>query len=90
VALPGGSAPVPTSTQSVASPGTARPAAPSSTPAVRPGTYPAPATRTHVVELGDNVYRLALRYGVTVEQIARANNLDERYSIRRGQVLVIP
>ncbi|MGH2398566.1 MAG: NlpC/P60 family protein [bacterium] len=45
---------------------------------------------THTVRPGENLYRIALRYGVTVEAIARANGLRDPERIRAGQVLTIP
>ncbi len=41
------------------------------------------------VEPGDTLYSLARRYGVTVDMIARANNLSS-YSVRPGQTIYIP
>ncbi len=45
---------------------------------------------THTVEPGDNLYRISLRYGVSMDEIARANNITNQGRILRGQVLVIP
>ena len=45
---------------------------------------------THVVQPGETVYRLSLQYGVSVDAIAAANNLDAHYTIYVGQTLVIP
>ncbi|MCL5995873.1 MAG: LysM peptidoglycan-binding domain-containing protein [Chloroflexi bacterium] len=52
-----------------------------------PGT-PRASGRTYVVKPGDNLFRIALRYGTTVQRIMAANG---RYStlIVPGQVLVI-
>ena len=44
----------------------------------------------HVVQAGENLYRLALRYGKTVEAIVAANGLSSADSIQVGQRLVIP
>lgn len=46
--------------------------------------------RTHVVQPGETLYRIALRYGVTVEQIAAANGITNPALIYVGQVLIIP
>ncbi len=43
----------------------------------------------HVVQPGENLYRIALRYGVTVQAIQAANGLNS-YIIYVGQSLVIP
>lgn len=45
---------------------------------------------THVVQPGDTLFRIAVRYGVPMEQIAQANNIANLSRIYRGQVLVIP
>jgi len=45
---------------------------------------------THVVRPGENLFRIALRYGVTVDAIARANGIVDPQRIRAGLVLTIP
>lgn len=45
---------------------------------------------THIVKSGENLYRIAQRYHVTHEAIARRNNLTNPRSLRPGQRLVIP
>jgi LysM repeat protein len=44
----------------------------------------------HVVQQGENLFRLSLRYGTTVEAIRAANDLADDDSIFVGQRLVIP
>ncbi len=44
----------------------------------------------HVVQPGENLYRIALRYGVTVNAIASANGLTNTRHIYVGQRLIIP
>jgi len=44
----------------------------------------------HVVQRGENLYRIALRYGTTVQALASANNLFNTSLIYAGQRLVIP
>lgn len=44
----------------------------------------------HVVQRGENLYRIALRYGVTVNALATANGLSDTGRIYVGQRLVIP
>jgi LysM repeat protein len=44
----------------------------------------------HVVQKGENLYRIALRYGTTVQALASANNLASTSLIYVGQKLVIP
>ncbi|MBZ0319378.1 MAG: SH3 domain-containing protein [Anaerolineae bacterium] len=54
------------------------------------GTVPPPATRTYVVQPGDNLYRISLRFGVSMAAIAAANNIYNYSRIYVGQVLIIP
>ncbi|MFB0533552.1 MAG: LysM domain-containing protein [Anaerolineae bacterium] len=55
------------------------------------GTTPPPGGgRTHVVQPGENLFRIALRYGTTAQAIAAANNLPNIHLIYVGQVLRIP
>jgi len=44
----------------------------------------------HVVQPGDNLYRLSLRYDVSIQAIASANNISNINLIFVGQRLVIP
>lgn len=44
----------------------------------------------HVVRPGENLFRIALRYGLTVEELARANGIADPNLIFVGQRLVIP
>jgi len=55
------------------------------TPAARPAT---PRRTVHTVRSGDNLTRIARRYGITVRQIKSWNNLSSD-SIRPGQRLTI-
>lgn len=57
------------------------------TPAAEPVVT---APGTHVVQAGENLFRIALRYGVTVDALAKANNITNAATIYVGQVLVIP
>lgn len=51
---------------------------------------PPPAFRTHVVVAGENLFRIALNYGVNMWDIARLNNIHNLRLIYAGQVLRIP
>ena len=53
------------------------------------GTTP-PGSRTHVIQAGDTLYALALRYGVTAQAIANANGLTLYSILYVGQTLTIP
>lgn len=44
----------------------------------------------HTVQPGENLFRIAQQYGVTVQAIAAANNLSDPNNLRVGQVLIIP
>jgi LysM repeat protein len=59
-------------------------------PAARAPITTAPgSTRTYTVQSGDNLFRIALRFGTTVEAIQAANELTGT-DIHPGQVLIIP
>ena len=45
---------------------------------------------THTVQPGENLFRIALQYGTTVEALASANNISDPTHIYVGQVLTIP
>ncbi len=58
-------------------------------------TFPVAATTAgicseHLIAPGENLFRLALRYGVTVDAIAQANNLVNPSLILAGDTLQIP
>lgn len=82
-AMPQG-APTPTPPLSPLPPPTPVPVAPQPTPA------PPAKTVTHVVQPGETLFRIAVRYGTTVEAIVRANQLVNPDFIVPGQRLVIP
>jgi LysM repeat protein len=70
-------------------------AAPPPTPAAPEVTAPPAPTWPaypvyHVVQWGENLYRIALRYGTSIWAIAQANGLWNINYIRAGQVLLIP
>lgn len=49
-----------------------------------------PGVTVHVVQRGENLFRIALRYQVTVDDIARVNGITNPSSIQVGQRLLIP
>jgi LysM repeat protein len=51
---------------------------------------PAGWVRTHVVQAGDNLYRIALSYGITYPQLQRANCMGGSVTIYTGQRLWVP
>jgi len=44
----------------------------------------------HVVKRGENLYRIGKAYGVSYEELAEANDLDDPSRIEVGQRLVVP
>jgi LysM repeat protein len=69
---------------------TPEPAEPTDTP--RPLTTPREGETTYTVQSGDNANDIALRFGITVEELAAANNttVDNLRSLQVGDVLIIP
>lgn len=64
---------------------------PAPTPTSSPATpEPPPAQTVYVVQRGDTLYRIALRYGVSMWDIVRANGITNPNRIYVGQRLVIP
>ncbi len=64
-------------------------------PAKAPGTVPVPTgvagpTQVHVVARGETLTSIALRYGTTVNDLARANGVATPNRIYAGQRLLVP
>jgi LysM repeat protein len=55
-----------------------------------PCGHPAGWVRTHVVQAGDNLYRIALSYGLSYPQLQRANCMGSSTTIYAGQRLWVP
>lgn len=68
------------------------PASPTVTPAPmsQVTATPVPAQRTYSVYPGDNLYRISLRFGVSMARIMQANGLSNPNLLYAGQVLIIP
>jgi LysM repeat protein len=45
---------------------------------------------SHVVQPGENLFRISLRYGVDVPTLAQVNGIANSWQIYSGQVLIIP
>ncbi len=45
---------------------------------------------THTVQAGDTLYSIALKYGLTIQELAAANNITNPDSLSVGDVLTIP
>ncbi len=64
---------------------------PSPMPTYPVPSNPAPTTDVyHTVQAGENLFRIALRYGTSVDAIVAANNLTDAHAISAGQRLRIP
>lgn len=59
-------------------------------PVPAPAPVPTPAHEVYVVKKGDTVYKIAKRYGTTMQAIILGNNLRNPDLIYPGQVLIIP
>lgn len=57
-------------------------------PTVTP--LPTPTLQSYRVETGDNLTRIARRFGVTLEALASANNLTDLNRLMPGDILIIP
>ncbi len=49
-----------------------------------------PGVTLHVVQRGENLYRIAIKYGLTIEELARFNNLVNPNNLKVGERLLIP
>ncbi len=45
--------------------------------------------RVHEVQRGENLYRIALKYGLSVDELCRLNNITSSQAIHPGQKLII-
>jgi LysM repeat protein len=52
--------------------------------------YPCTCASYHTVAAGENLYRISLRYGVSMWRIAQCNNIYNLHYIRSGDTLCIP
>ncbi len=55
-----------------------------------PTATPTATPRVHVVQAGDNLWKISVQYGVTVEAIREANGLTEASVLHAGDRLLIP
>lgn len=85
--------PEPSPTTSEAAPTSPSPTLPPPTslpPTSPPSASGTTGTVTHVVQRGENLFRIALRYGTTVQAIASANGIANPASVYAGQRLIVP
>ena len=73
----------------------AQPAATATPPPPEPTAAPTQQTNAageiiHVVQAGDNLYRIALRYGTTYQELAAYNGISNPNAISIGQEIRIP
>lgn len=54
-----------------------------------PDEQPAAGNRVHEVQSGDNLFRIGLRYDISVEDLRRLNDLSPNDSIYPGQKLIV-
>lgn len=60
------------------------------TPTAVPSAAPRASQGEYVVKPGETLWSVSQRFGVTVEDVMRANDLTDRTYVRSGQRLVIP
>ena len=66
------------------------PQRPSAAPPVKTAAEKTPAKATyHVVQAGENLYRISLRYKIKLNELLRLNNLKPDAAIRPGQKLLV-
>jgi len=63
-----------------------QPVAPAPAPPPRSASKPG-AARVHTVAPGENLYRIAMRYNLSMDELRRLNNLKPDQSIQVGQKL---
>ena len=54
------------------------------------GPGAAMAQQIHIVQRGENLFRIALQYGRTLQEVAQANGIPEPYVIHAGNQITIP
>ena len=59
-------------------------------PAAAPQPPPASAAGTYTVQRGDTLFKIAVRFGLTTQQLAAANRISNPALIYAGQTLTIP
>jgi LysM repeat protein len=53
----------------------------------RKQNYASASRKVHKVKSGETLYRIATKYGVSVEQLRKLNGLKKNSSIRPGQLI---
>lgn len=65
-------------------------AVPTATPPPLPTATPVPTESMYTVEKGDTLQAIAIKFETTVEELVKANELDNPNAISVGQILLIP
>ena len=63
---------------------------PEASPIIEPTPQTSPTPSLHVVQAGETLSGIARTYGITVDAIVEANDLESADAIREGQLLAIP
>jgi 2',3'-cyclic-nucleotide 2'-phosphodiesterase/3'-nucleotidase len=87
--VPAEASPTPPPAPAEASP-TPPPAEPTAPPAVVDPTAAPTGETIHVVQAGENLFRIGLRYGFTAQELATYNNIPNVDRIYVGQQIRIP
>jgi LysM repeat protein len=53
-------------------------------------TPPVPTSATHTVAKGDSLWSISRKYGISLDELAAANQLAKTASLRLGQTLIVP
>lgn len=78
-------------TPATPTPGVTTPQVATPSPTVAQATVAAEdCPETHTVQKGENLFRIALKYGITVKELAEANGITNPDKIQAGTVLKIP
>jgi len=77
-----------TTTILLPSPTATRPGTPNPTPS--PTVTPTAVEVTYVVQRGDTLFGIALRFGVAIDALMKANDIADRNTIFAGMELFIP
>ena len=80
--------PPPTSFITPAPPGTIPPSETAQPP--HPTDTPNPFSTTYIVQPGDTLYDIAIKFNVSLQQLAKINNISDPTTIKVGQTLLIP
>ena len=68
---------------------TSRPSAPAAPKSSQPSASTSPRKKQHTVARGETLYSLAKRYGLSVDELRRINNLTPDQPIQAGQSLAV-